>query len=197
MTPLCYYTNGIKQRNLTCWYVNTVNWSLIKHNDYSSPVLWECHHQANMAARGSDEQNNPGSNQIDMSPDWLIFFFQEMYIHTHQEYIQTNKEFPNMYHLVAAKKTTASLSKLRLTSFSNGPQAHYYHYNTLRYYHRSFEYFVWIPSSVGSYQDFSLVPVTLEGSCWQLAEWISVIPFRPVILISMDYISPILSKYGI
>ena len=27
------------------------DWSSIKYTDYSSPVLWECHHQANMAAR--------------------------------------------------------------------------------------------------------------------------------------------------
>ena len=34
------------------------DWSLIKHADYSSPVLRECHHQANMAARCPDVENN-------------------------------------------------------------------------------------------------------------------------------------------
>ena len=43
------------------------DWSSIKHTDYSSPMLWECHHLANMAARRPDVQNNPGSNQVKIS----------------------------------------------------------------------------------------------------------------------------------
>ena len=40
------------------------DWSSIKHPDYSSPVLRECHHQANMAARRPDVENSHGSNQV-------------------------------------------------------------------------------------------------------------------------------------
>ena len=43
------------------------DWSSIKHTDYSSPMLWECHHLANMAARCPDVENNPGSNQVNIS----------------------------------------------------------------------------------------------------------------------------------
>ena len=43
------------------------DWSSIKHIDYSSPMLWECHHSANMAARRPDVENNPGSNQVNIS----------------------------------------------------------------------------------------------------------------------------------
>ena len=43
------------------------DWSSIKHTDYSSPMLWECHHSANMAARCPDVENNPGSNQVNIS----------------------------------------------------------------------------------------------------------------------------------
>ena len=43
------------------------DWSSIKHTDYSSLVLWECHHQANMAARRPDVENNPGRNQVNIS----------------------------------------------------------------------------------------------------------------------------------
>ena len=43
------------------------DWSSIKHTDYSSPMLWECHHSANMAARRRDVENNHGSNQINIS----------------------------------------------------------------------------------------------------------------------------------
>ena len=43
------------------------DWSSIKHTDYSSPMLWECHHSANMAARRPDVENNPGSNQVNIS----------------------------------------------------------------------------------------------------------------------------------
>ena len=56
------------------------DWSLIKHTDYSSLVLRECHHQANMAAKRPDVENNPGSNQVNISQtqgnwqnrDWQI-----------------------------------------------------------------------------------------------------------------------------
>ena len=43
------------------------DWSSIKHTDYSSPVLRECHQQANMAARRPDVENNLGSNQVNIS----------------------------------------------------------------------------------------------------------------------------------
>ena len=43
------------------------DWSSIKHTDYSSPMLWECHHSANMAARRPDVENNPGSNQVNIN----------------------------------------------------------------------------------------------------------------------------------
>ena len=43
------------------------DWSSIKHTDYSSPVLQECHQQANMAARRPDVENNLGSNQVNIS----------------------------------------------------------------------------------------------------------------------------------
>ena len=35
------------------------------------------------------------------------------------------------------------------------------------------------------------------GSCWQFAGWISAIPVRPVILILMNHILLLLSKYGV
>ena len=41
-------------------------WSSIKHTDYSSPVLRECHHQVNMTTRSPDVENNPGSNQVNI-----------------------------------------------------------------------------------------------------------------------------------
>ena len=43
------------------------NWSSIKHTDFSSPVLRECHHQANMAVRRPDVENNLGSSQVNIS----------------------------------------------------------------------------------------------------------------------------------
>ena len=42
-------------------------WSSIKHTDYSSLVLRECHDQANVAARHPDVENNPVSNQVNIS----------------------------------------------------------------------------------------------------------------------------------
>ena len=50
-------------------YVNTVDsWLIFDQNtDYSSPVLRECHQQANMAARRPDVENNLGSNQVNIS----------------------------------------------------------------------------------------------------------------------------------
>ena len=56
------------------------DWSSIKYTDYSSPVLQECHHQANMAGKRPDVENNPGSNQVNISQtqvnwhnrDWQI-----------------------------------------------------------------------------------------------------------------------------
>ena len=46
---------------------STHDWSSIKHTDYSSPMLWEWRHSANMAARRPDVENNPGSNQVNIS----------------------------------------------------------------------------------------------------------------------------------
>ena len=51
-------------------HVNTVDsWLIVDqtHTDYSFPMLWECHHSANMAARRPDVENNPGSNQVNIS----------------------------------------------------------------------------------------------------------------------------------
>ena len=48
------------------------DWSSIKHIDYSSPVLRECHQQANMATRRPDVENNLSSNQVNISRAKLI-----------------------------------------------------------------------------------------------------------------------------
>ena len=69
VTPLCSHTNGIKQRYPTCWLCQYSRFmiDLRSNTDYSSPMLWECHHSANMAARRLDVENNPGSNQVNIS----------------------------------------------------------------------------------------------------------------------------------
>ena len=60
--------NKTKVSHLLVMSIQSIyDWSLIKHTDYSSPVLRECHHQANMAARCPDVENNPGSNQVNIS----------------------------------------------------------------------------------------------------------------------------------
>ena len=43
------------------------DWSSIKHTDYSSPVLRNAIIQANMAVKRPDVENNPGSNQVNIS----------------------------------------------------------------------------------------------------------------------------------
>ena len=69
MTPLCSHTNGIKQRYPTCWLCQYSRFmiDLQSNTYYSSPVLWECHHQTNMATRRPDVENNPSSNQVNIS----------------------------------------------------------------------------------------------------------------------------------
>ena len=67
-TPLFPYKwNKTKVSHLLVMSIQSIPyWSSIKHTDYSSPVLRECHHQANMAARCLDVENNPGSNQVNI-----------------------------------------------------------------------------------------------------------------------------------
>ena len=67
-TPLFPYKwNKTKVSHLLLMSLQSIHyWSLIKHTDYSSSVLPECHHQANMAARCPDVENNPGSNQVNI-----------------------------------------------------------------------------------------------------------------------------------
>ena len=67
-TPLFSYKwNKTKVSHLLVMSIQSIHyWSSIKHTDYSSPVLRECHHQANMAARCPDVENNPGSNQVNI-----------------------------------------------------------------------------------------------------------------------------------
>ena len=52
-TPLFpYKCNKTKVSHLLVMSIQSIHdWSSIKHTDYSSPVLRECHQQANMAAR--------------------------------------------------------------------------------------------------------------------------------------------------
>ena len=68
-TPLFPYKwNKTKVSHLLVMSIQSIHyWSSIKHTDYSSPMLWECHHSANMAARRLDVENNPGSNQVNIS----------------------------------------------------------------------------------------------------------------------------------
>ena len=68
-TPLFPYNwNKTKVSHLLVMSIQLIHdWSSIKHTDYYSVVLWDCHHQVNMAARCPDVENNPGSNQINMS----------------------------------------------------------------------------------------------------------------------------------
>ena len=64
------------------------DWSSVKHTDYSSPVLRECHHQANMAAKCPDVENNPGSNQGNLrqtqvnwhNRDWQIMVLDPKHV---------------------------------------------------------------------------------------------------------------------
>ena len=67
-TPLFPYKwNKTKVSHLLVMSIQSIrDWSSIKHPDYSSPLLRECHHQANMAARRPDVENNPGSNQVNI-----------------------------------------------------------------------------------------------------------------------------------
>ena len=67
-TPLFPYKwNKTKVSHLLVMSIQSIHdWSSVKHPDYSSPVLRECHHQANMAARRPDVENNPGSNQVNI-----------------------------------------------------------------------------------------------------------------------------------
>ena len=67
-TPLFSYKwNKTKVSHLLVMSIQSIHyWSSIKHTDYSSPVLRECHHQANMAARCPDVENNPDSNQVNI-----------------------------------------------------------------------------------------------------------------------------------
>ena len=67
-TPLFPYKwNKTKVSHLLVMSIQSIHyWSSIKDTDYSSPVLRECHHQANMAARCPDVENNPGSNQVNI-----------------------------------------------------------------------------------------------------------------------------------
>ena len=67
-TPLFPYKwNKTKVSHLLVMSIQSIHhWSSIKRTDYSSPVLRECHHQANMAARCPDVENNPGSNQVNI-----------------------------------------------------------------------------------------------------------------------------------
>ena len=55
-TPLFPYKwNKTKVSHLLVMSIQSIHdWSSIKHTDYSSPVLRECHQQANMAARRPD-----------------------------------------------------------------------------------------------------------------------------------------------
>ena len=73
-TPLFSYKwNKTKVSHLLVMSIQSIHyWSSIKHTDYSSPVLRECHHQANMAARCPDVENNPGSNQVNIRYTQLI-----------------------------------------------------------------------------------------------------------------------------
>ena len=73
--------NKTKVSHLLVMSIQSIHdWSSIKHTDYSSPVLRECHHRANMAAKCLDVENNPGSNQFNISQthinwhnrDWQI-----------------------------------------------------------------------------------------------------------------------------
>ena len=68
-TPLFPYKwNKTKVSHLLVMSIQSIHdWSSIKHTDYSSPVLRECHQQANMAARRPDVENNLGSNQVNIS----------------------------------------------------------------------------------------------------------------------------------
>ena len=67
-----YKWNKTKVSHLVFMSIQLIHdWSSIKHTDYSYPVLWECHHQASMADRRPDFENNPGSNQINISPTQL------------------------------------------------------------------------------------------------------------------------------
>ena len=62
-----YQWNKTKVSHLLVMSIQSIHyWSSIKHTDYSSPVLRECHHQANMAARCPDVENSPGSNQVNI-----------------------------------------------------------------------------------------------------------------------------------
>ena len=67
-TPLFpYKCSKTKVSHLLVMSIQSIHyWSSIKHTDYSSPVLRECHHQANMATRCPDVENNPGSNQVNL-----------------------------------------------------------------------------------------------------------------------------------
>ena len=67
-TPLFPYKwNKTKVSHLLVMSIQSIHyWSLIKHTNYSSPVLRECHHQANMAAWCPDVENNPSSNQVNI-----------------------------------------------------------------------------------------------------------------------------------
>ena len=73
-TPLFPYKwNETKVSHLLVMSIQSIHyWSSIKHTDYSSPVLRECHHQANMAARCQDVENNPSSNQVNTRYTQLI-----------------------------------------------------------------------------------------------------------------------------
>ena len=68
-TPLFPYKwNKTKVSHLLVMSIQSIHdWSSIKHTDYSSPMLWECHNSANMAARRPDVENNPGCNQVKIS----------------------------------------------------------------------------------------------------------------------------------
>ena len=68
-TPLFPYKwNKTKVSHLLVMSIQSIHdWSSIKHTNYPPQMLWECHHSANMAARRPDVENNPGSNQVNIS----------------------------------------------------------------------------------------------------------------------------------
>ena len=78
-TPLFPFKwNKRKVSHLLVMSIQSIHdWSSIKHTYYSSPVLRECHE---LAAKRPDVENNPGSNQVNMSQthvnwhnrDWQI-----------------------------------------------------------------------------------------------------------------------------
>ena len=84
-TPLFPYKwNKTKVSHLLL-YVNTVDSWLILDQTH-----WLCHHQANMAARRLDVENNPGSNQVNQVEAGPIFsgpWIPQLFFRTSSDFI--------------------------------------------------------------------------------------------------------------